>query len=147
KPAMRVPYGFSMHGKEEINAVVKVLEGNTALGALTKEFETKISKMFGKKYGIMVNSGSSANLLAFEILDLPKGSEVITPLLTFATTVAPIVQKGLVPVFVDVDLDTYIVNIDQVEKAITKKTRALMIPSLLGNIPDMERLSKIAKKH
>ena len=95
----------------------------------------------------MVNSGSSANLLAFELLNLPKGSEVITPLLTFATTVAPIVQKGLVPVFVDVDLDTYLINIDQLEQAITKKTKALMIPSLLGNIPNLEKLSKIAKKH
>ncbi len=144
---MRVPYGLSVHGKEEINAVVKVLEGNTALGDNVKQFEEKIAKMFGKKYGCMVNSGSSANLLAFELLDLPKGSEVITPLLTFSTVVAPIVQKGLVPVFVDIDQDTYLINIDQLEKAITKKTRALMVPSLLGNIPNLERLNKIAKKH
>lgn len=144
---MRVPYGFSLHGKEEIAAVVKVLEGNTALGPKTKEFEKKIANMFGKKYGIMVNSGSSANLLAFEILDIPRGSEVITPLLTFATTVAPIIQKGLIPVFIDVDLETYLINIDQLEKAITKKTKVLMIPSLLGNIPNLERLSKIAKKY
>ncbi|MBI1866408.1 MAG: aminotransferase class I/II-fold pyridoxal phosphate-dependent enzyme [Candidatus Staskawiczbacteria bacterium] len=136
-----------MHGKEEINAVIRVLKGNTALGNHTKEFEEKISKMFGKKYGIMVNSGSSANLLAFELLNLPKGSEVITPLLTFATTVAPILQKGLMPVFVDVDPDTYLANIDQVKKAITEKTRAIMIPSLLGNIPNLEHLSKIAKKY
>src|ERR1039458_1478729 len=107
---MRVPYGLSLHGKEEINAVVKVLKGNTALGDRTKEFEAKVAKLFGKKYGIMVNSGSSANLLAFELLNLSRGSEVITPLLTFSTTVSPIVQKGLVPVFVDVDLDTYLIN-------------------------------------
>ncbi len=144
---MRVPYGFSVHGKEEIDAVTEVLKGNTALGDRTKEFENKIAKMFGKKYGIMVNSGSSANLLAFELLNLPKGSEVITPLLTFATTVAPIVQKGLIPVFCDIDPQTYLINLDQLEKAITKKTRALMVPSLLGNIPDLERLQKIAKKH
>ena len=145
--AMRVPYGLSVHGKEEIEAVVKVLEGNTALGDRVKEFEAKIAKMFGKKYGVMVNSGSSANLLAFEILNLPKGSEVITPVLTFSTTVAPIVQKGLVPVFVDIEPQTYIVNIDQVEKAITKKTKALMIPSLMGNIPNLKKLQAIAKKH
>ena len=96
---LRVPYGFSVHGKEEIAAVVKVLKGNTALGKNTKEFESKVAKLFGKKYGIMVNSGSAANLLAFELLNLPRGSEVITPLLTFSTTVAPIIQKGLVPVF------------------------------------------------
>ena len=144
---LRVPYGFSVHGKEEIAAVVKVLKGNTALGKNTKEFESKVAKLFGKKYGIMVNSGSAANLLAFELLNLPRGSEVITPLLTFSTTVAPIIQKGLVPVFCDVDPETLQININQLEKAITKKTRALMVPSLMGNIPDLPRLQKIAKKH
>ena len=144
---IRVPYGFSVHGQEEIDAVVEILKGNTALGDKTTEFEEKIAKMFGKSYGVMVNSGSSANLLAFELLNLPKGSEVITPALTFATVVAPIVQKGLVPVFVDVDPTTYIVNIEQIKKAITKKTKALMIPSLIGNIPDLSALADIAKKH
>ncbi len=75
KSKIRVPYGFSVHGEEEINAVVKVLKGNTALGDYTKEFESQIAKMFGKKYGVMVNSGSSANLLAFELLNLPKGRQ------------------------------------------------------------------------
>lgn len=144
---MRVPYGFSVHGQEEIDAVVTVLKGNTALGDKTKEFEEKIAALFGKKYGVMVNSGSSANLLAFELLNLPKGSEVITPILTFATTVAPIVQKGLVPVFVDVDPATYIINMDQVEAAINEKTKALMIPHLMGNIPNMEKLAELAEKH
>ncbi len=145
--SMRVPYGYSVHGREEINAVVKVLKGNTAIGDRTKEFESRVAKMFGKKYGVMVNSGSSANLLAFEILNLAKGSEVITPLLTFATTVAPIIQKGLVPVFVDIEPNTYIVDINQVEKAISKKTKVLMIPSLMGNIPNLKRLQAIAKKY
>ncbi len=144
---LRVPYGFSVHGKEEINAVVGVLKKNTALGDYTKRFENKIAKLFGKKYGVMVNSGSSANLLALEILNLPKGSEVITPILTFATTVAPIIQKGLVPVFVDVDKNTFLANMDQVEKAITKKTKALMIPSLMGNIPNMKKLAELAEKY
>ena len=144
---MRVPYGLSVHGQEEIDAVVAVLKGNTALGDKVKELEDRVAKMFGKKYGVMVNSGSSANLLAFELLNLPKGSEVITPILTFSTTVAPIVQKGLVPVFVDIEPQTYIVDIAQVEKAINKKTKALMIPSLMGNIPNLKRLQAIAKKH
>lgn len=144
---LRVPYGFSVHGQEEIDAVVEVLKGNTAIGSKTIEFEERVAKMFGKKYGVMVNSGSSGNLLAFELLNLPKGSEVITPALTFATVVAPIVQKGLVPVFVDVDPTTYLVNLDQVKQAITKKTKALMIPSLMGNIPNMKALHDLAKKH
>ena len=147
KKIMRVPYALSVHGREEIDAVVRVLKSNTALGEKTKEFEKKIATLFGKKYGCMVNSGSSANLLAFELLNLPKGSEVITPLLTFSTVVAPLIQKGLVPVFCDVDLRTFQINVDQLEKAITKKTRALMIPSLIGNIPDLPRIAKIAKKH
>lgn len=145
--SIRVPYGLSVHGKEEIAAVVKVLEGNTALGDKTLEFEKKIARLFGKKSGVMVNSGSSANLLAFELLNLPRGSEVITPLLTFATTVTPLVQKGLAPVFIDVVRDTYLIDIDQIEKNITKKTRALMIPLFMGNIPDMKRLQSIARKH
>ncbi|MDD5110208.1 MAG: aminotransferase class I/II-fold pyridoxal phosphate-dependent enzyme [Patescibacteria group bacterium] len=144
---MRVPYGLSLHGQEEIDAVVKVLRGNTALGDKAEEFEHKIARLFGKKFGLMVNSGSSANLLALELLNLPRGSEVITPLLTFATTVAPIVQKGLTPVFVDVGLGTYVAKIDQIKRAITKKTRALMIPSLLGNVPNLRELAAVARKH
>lgn len=147
KTTIRVPYGLSVHGKEEIDAVVKVLEGNTALGDKTIEFERKIAKLFGKKYGVMVNSGSSANLLALELLNLPAGSEVITPLLTFATTVAPMVQKGLVPVFIDVEPDTFLIDISQIEKNISKRTRVLMIPSLLGNVPNMKRLERIARRH
>lgn len=144
---MKVPYAQSVHGEEEINAVVEVLKGNTALGPKADLFEKKISEIFGKKYGIMVNSGSSANLLAFEIMDLKPGDEVVTPLLTFGTVVAPILQKGLVPVFIDVEQDTYIVNPEAVEKAISSKTKALMIPSLLGNIPNLEALREIADKY
>jgi CDP-4-dehydro-6-deoxyglucose reductase, E1 len=148
KSKIRVPYALSVHDSEEVKAVSRVVsEHRTSLGRETKQFESKVAKLFGKKYGVMVNSGSSANLLAIELLNLPKGSEIITPLLTFATTVAPIVQMGLTPVFVDVERGTYLANLDQVESAITKKTRALKIPSLIGNVPDMERLRKIAKKH
>src|SRR3990167_8015231 len=111
-PSIRVPYGLSVHGQAEIGAVVSVLKGNTALGARTIAFEKKIAQRFGKRFGVMVNSGSSANLLALELLQLPPGSEVITPLLTFATTVAPIIQKGLVPVFVDVEPGTYLADLD-----------------------------------
>lgn len=147
KQNIRVPYALSVHGEEEIRAVVGVLRGNTALGPKAKEFEQRIAKLFGKKYGVFVNSGSSANLLAMELLQFPKGSEIITPLLTFATTIAPIIQKGYIPVFADVEEGTYNININQIERLITKKTKALMIPSLIGNISDMARLRAIAKKH
>lgn len=145
--AMRVPYAQSVHGEEEIDAVVKVLRTNTALSGNTTAFEAAIAALFGKKHGIMVNSGSSANLLALEVCNIEPGMEVITPLLTFGTVVAPILQKGLVPTFVDVDEATYVVNPADVERAITAKTRALLIPSLLGNIPNLEELHKIAVEH
>jgi CDP-6-deoxy-D-xylo-4-hexulose-3-dehydrase len=146
---LRVPYALTVYGNPEIQAVNKVLSNPTKIvpGDAVKEFERKIAHLFGKKYGVMVNSGSSANLIALEALNLPKGSEVITPALTFATTVAPICQKGLVPVFVDVKEGRYVIDIDQIESLITKKTRALMIPSLIGDVPDLIRLQKIAKKH
>lgn len=148
KKALRIPYGLSVYDNSEIEAVVKVLtEHRSNMGIETQTFEKKVAALYDKKFGIMVNSGSSANFIAVELLSLPKGSEVITPVLTFSTTVAPLIQHNLKPVFVDVTPGTYIIDIDQIEKKITKNTKALMIPLLLGNIPDMPRLAKIAAKH
>jgi len=142
---LRVPYGLAVHDHEEENAVLEVIKNHkTIMGEKVSKFENKIATLFGKQFGIMVNSGSSANLLTFEILDIPENAEIITPILTFPTTLSPIIKKGLVPVFVDVEPETYVVNIDQVEQSITDKTKALMIPSLLGNVPDLKRLRKIA---
>ena len=142
---LRGPYGLAVHDHEEENAVLEVIKNhNTIMGEKVKKFENRISELFGKQFGTMVNSGSSANLLTFEVLDIPENAEIITPILTFATTLSPIIKKGLTPVFVDVEPETYIVNIDQVEQSITNKTKALMIPSLLGNVPDLKRLRKIA---
>lgn len=145
----RVSYAQAVYGKQEIAAVVKVLGNPSRIvpGYAVREFEKRIADVFGKKYGVMVNSGSSANELALEVLHLPKGAEVITPILTFATTLAPLVRRGLIPVFVDVEPGTYVVDIRQVERAVTPKTKALMIPSLIGNVPAMDKLRKIAKRH
>ena len=98
-----MPYGLSvlMESRKYI-AVTNVLKKSTQMGRNVYEFEKKISKLFNKKYGLMVNSGSSALMLAMEVLNLPSGSEVITPSLTFSTTVSYIVRNGLIPVFVDV---------------------------------------------
>ena len=102
-----------------------------------------LKKMFqnssDKKYGLMVNSGSSALMLAMEVLDLPPGSEVITPALTFSTTVAYIVRNKLIPVFVDVEEGTYCLNINQVKEKISKKTKAIVAPHLMGNIVDWQK--------
>jgi CDP-6-deoxy-D-xylo-4-hexulose-3-dehydrase len=116
-------------------------------GPLVKEFETKVAKVFGKKYGVMVNSGSSANLIALASLDLPKGGEVITPALTFATTVAPIYQCGLIPHFIDVEYAEFIPNVEAITDAINSKTVAIMIPNLLGNVCEWKEIHKIAKKN
>ena len=146
--ALRVPYGMAVHDEQEENAVLEIIRNHkTIMGEKVKQFEQEIATLFSKDQGIMVNSGSSANLLTFEVLDIPENSEVITPILTFATTLSPIIKKGLIPVFVDVEPETYVVNIDQIEESITSKTKALMIPSLLGNVPDLKRLRKIADEN
>jgi CDP-6-deoxy-D-xylo-4-hexulose-3-dehydrase len=95
----------------------------------------------------MVNSGSSALYLAAELMDLPAGSEVLTPALTFSTTVAPIVKKGWIPSFVDVEEGTYNTDASKVEEMITPNTKAMIIPNLIGNLPDWAQLRAIADKH
>ena len=142
-----VPYGCTVHGEDEIAAVVACLRTSTQMGKNVREMEAKVSSLYDKKYGIMVNSGSSANYLAIELLNLPKGSEVITTVLTFSTTVAPIIKGGLIPVFIDVEEGTYNIDIDQVESMITPNTKAMMIPNLLGNLPDWQRLKELADKY
>ena len=142
-----VPYGCTVHGEEEIAAVTEVLRTSTQMGKNVREMEERVAKLFDKKYGIMVNSGSSALYLAVEILNLPKGAEIITPALTFATTVAPQIKNGLIPVLVDVEPGTYCIDADKVEELITDKTAAMIIPNLIGNLPDWDKLSAIAKKY
>lgn len=144
---IHVPYGRTVHGEEEIAAVVEVLRTSTQMGKNVRAMEEGIAALFDKKYGIMLNSGSSANYLGVEVLDLPAGSEVITPTLTFSTTVAPQVKNNLIPAFVDVEPGTYNIDVDQVEAMITEKTKLLMIPNLLGNLPDWKKLRDIAKRH
>jgi CDP-4-dehydro-6-deoxyglucose reductase, E1 len=147
KKMLRVPYALSVSGEEEIEAVTQVLRTSTLPGPAVKEFEAKIAGLFGKNRGVMLNSGSSALLLGIAAMELPEGSEVITPALTFSTTVASQVQNKLVPAFVDVDPATLNIVIDQVEEMITPKTRAMVIPNLMGNIPDWDALRAIADKY
>ena len=146
----KIYYGKAVYNHKEINAVIKVLKNSSLTlidGKKVKLLERTVSKIFGKKYGLMVNSGSSANLLALSSFSFKKGSEVITPNLTFSTTVAPIYQLGLVPHFVGVEKNKFVANPTHIEKCINKKTVALMIPNLLGNIADWKKINKIAKKY
>ena len=112
------------------------------MGAKVKRFEEMWAEYIGVKYAVMTNSGSSANLLALSCLGLEPGDEVITPALTWATTVFPVAQVGAVPVLVDVDLDTYNISVEAVERAITPQTKAIMPVHLLGNPCDIGGLWK-----
>ena len=146
----KILYGKAVYDKKEINAVVNVLKNESLTlidGKNVKKLEKKITKIFGKKYGLMVNSGSSANLLALSSCNFKKGSEIITPTLTFSTTVAPIYQLGLIPSFIGVIDNMYVADTDQIEERINHKTVALMIPNLLGNIANWKKINSIAKKY
>jgi CDP-6-deoxy-D-xylo-4-hexulose-3-dehydrase len=146
----KIYYGRAVYNHKEINAVMNVLKNSSLTltdGAKVKELERTVAKIFRKKYGLMVNSGSSANLLALSSFNFKKGSEIITPNLTFSTTVAPIYQIGLIPYFIGVEEDKFIADPAQIEKCINKKTVAIMIPNLLGNIADWKEIHRIAKKN
>lgn len=142
-----VRYGGAMLDDKEIEAVVDVMKTGMSVGEQVQTFESRCAKLLGKEYGVMVNSGSSALLLAVRLLDLPPGSEIITPTLTFGTDISSIVLNGHVPVLVDVEADTYQIDIDKIERNITPLTRAMLIPNLVGGMPDWDRLRAIADKH
>jgi CDP-6-deoxy-D-xylo-4-hexulose-3-dehydrase len=147
KKVWYAPNKLEAYGEEEIKAVEQCLRDGwlAGFGPRSIEFEEKIAKEFGKKFGVFVNSGSSACLLAVAALDLPKGSKIITPACTFSTTLAPIIQLGYKPVFVDVGLNDYVADIEQVVNAITEEVKAIMLPNLIGNKPNWKLLRQILK--
>jgi CDP-6-deoxy-D-xylo-4-hexulose-3-dehydrase len=147
---MRVYYAEANYGKDEIDAVIKVLkEDRLAImdGKQVHELEKKVASIFRKDYGLMTNSGSSANLLGVQGLQLPKQSKVITPALTFSTTVAPLVQSDLVPLFVDVELDTLQINTEVLKEVPLEDVSAICVPNLIGNIANWEEIYSFAKKN
>ncbi len=141
--------------KEMVNLVDSSLDFWLTAGRYANEFEKKFSAFLGIKYCMLVNSGSSANLLAISALTSPllkdkrlkPGDEVITTACGFPTTLNPILQNNLVPVFVDIELGTYNIDPSKIEKAISKKTKAIFVAHTLGNPVDISRIAKIAKKH
>jgi CDP-6-deoxy-D-xylo-4-hexulose-3-dehydrase len=142
KKVWYAPNKFESYGEEEIKAVEACLRDGwlAGFGPRSIKFEEKIAKRFGKKYGVFVNSGSSACLLALAALNLPKGCKIITPACTFSTTLAPIIQLGFKPVFVDVGLNTYVPTIADIIAIIDNEVKAIMIPNLIGNKPDWKLL-------
>ena len=151
----KISLGYPSYGWEEVyEALESMLEMKTTMGKSVKEFEKLFAKYIGVKYALMVNSGSSANLLALSILSNPilkdkrikENDEIITPAITWSTTVFPIINIHAKPVFVDVDLGSYNIDTKKIEKAITKKTKAILPVHLLGNPCKMNEIKTISKK-
>jgi CDP-6-deoxy-D-xylo-4-hexulose-3-dehydrase len=152
-----VRYSGSVYDQEEIKSMFNaILDGWFGVGKYVLNFENEFAKLIGVKKAIMTNSGSSANLLAMATFFSPllesekklkAGDEVITVALTFPTTLNPVLQYNLVPVFIDIDLGTYNINPELIERAVSDKTRAILIPHTLGNPSDMEYIMDIAKEY
>src|SRR4029077_20317327 len=126
----RIDYAGSVHDEREIEAVVAVLRGGPQalrIGKQVRAFEEGVAALFGKRRGVMCNSGSSALYLAVDLLGLQPGDEVITSAVTFSTDVAALVRAGLVPVFDDVEPDTYNVDVEGIEPMIGRRTRAVLV--------------------
>ena len=143
----RIDYAGSVHDNAEIEAVVAVLRGGAQalrIGKNVRHFEEQVAALFGKRRGIMCNSGSSALYLAVEMLGLQHGDEVITSAVTFSTDIAPLVKAGLVPVFVDVEPDTFNIDVSAIERMISDRTKAILVPNLIGNVPDWDVIRRIA---
>lgn len=143
----KIYYAEASYDNKEINSVLNVLKNqrlNLMAGPQTNTLEKKVSKIFKMKYGLMTNSGSSSNLLGIKSLNIQEGGEVITPALTFSTTVSPLVHSKLIPVFIDINYETLQIDISKIYKAINKNTKAIMVPNLIGNVADWFQLRKIA---
>jgi len=137
KKVWYAPNKFESYGEEEIKAVEECLRDGwlAGFGKRSVEFEKRVAKLFGKQHGLFVNSGSSAIIVGLCALDLPKGSEIVTPSCSFSTTLAPIIQLGFNPVFCDVELTSYVPSVEQLRKVVTPNTKCILIPNLIGNVP------------
>ncbi|HEY4504744.1 MAG TPA: DegT/DnrJ/EryC1/StrS family aminotransferase [Candidatus Paceibacterota bacterium] len=137
--------------KEVLRALETLLDMRISQGPMVREFEKLFAEYIGVKYAVAVNSGSSANLLALATLieagDVALGSEVIVPAATFSTVASPIIQLGLIPVYVDVDQYSWNIDPREIEKALSSKTRVIMPVHSMGNPADMPAIMKIAKKN
>ena len=152
---MRVPLSVPSYGWEEVAEVLdSLLSTHVTMGEKVMQFERMFAEYLGVRYAIMVNSGSSANLIAFSILTNPvinrqimSGDEVIVPAVTWSTSVFPIAQVGAKPVLVDVTLDDYNIDVDLLEDALSERTRAIMPVHLLGNPCQMDKIMEIASRN
>jgi CDP-4-dehydro-6-deoxyglucose reductase, E1 len=148
--ARRIPYAGSVHDEREIEAVTEVLRGGSQalrIGKNVRAFEQGIAELFGKRRGVMCNSGSSALYLAVELLGLTPGDEVVTSAVTFSTDIAPLVRAGAGVAVVDVEPDTYNIDIERFEEMVGPRTKAVLLPNLIGNAPDWDAVRTVADRH
>jgi len=146
----KVYYAEANYSDEEIDAVIEVLKNNRLAlmcGKNVQKLEKKVANIFNKEFGLMTNSGSSANLIGVQALNLEKGSKVITPSLTFSTTVSPIVQSGLVPFFIDVEKETMQINTSLLKQLPLEGVSAICVPNLIGNVANWEEIYHSAKEN
>jgi len=146
----KVFYAEADYSQDEIDAVIDVLKNNRLSlmgGEKVKILEQEVSNIFNKDFGLMVNSGSSANLIAFLSLNLKKGTKVITPSLTFSTTIAPIVQSNLIPYFVDVEEETLQINTSRLKEMDLDNVSAICVPNLIGNVANWNNIYQFAKEN
>jgi CDP-6-deoxy-D-xylo-4-hexulose-3-dehydrase len=146
----RILYATAAYDEAEIDAVLGVLRGGPnalRIGKNVREMEERVAELFGKRNGVLVSSGSAALFLAIDLLNLQPGDEVITSPLTFSTDLSPLIRADAVPVFVDIEPDTFQIDVDRIEAEITPRTKALLVPNLAGNAPDWDRLRDIADAH
>lgn len=147
--------GKVLDEEDLLNGVDAVLDGWLTTGRYAAEFERKLAQYMGSRYSLLVNSGSSANLVAFYTLTSPKlgdralmpGDEIITVAAGFPTTINPMIQYGCIPVFVDIEIPTYNIKVSDIEAAISPKTKAIMIAHTLGNPFNLELIMEISKKY
>ena len=151
-----IPASGKLLGYEELEAMVDAsLDMWLTAGRFNDEFEKEFAKYLGVKYALSTNSGSSANLLALSALTshklgdrrLKKGDEVISVAAGFPTTINPIIQHGLIPVFVDCEIGTYNIDADKIEEAISNKTKAIFLAHTLGNSYDLDKVKSICEKY
>ena len=146
----KVFYAEANYSDEEIDAVIKVLrENRLALmcGENVRALEEQVARLFNKKFGLMTNSGSSANLIAVQSLNLKKGTKVLTPALTFSTTISPLVQSELIPLFIDVERETMQIDINKLKQAPLENVSAICVPNLIGNVANWEEISDFAENN
>lgn len=151
----KFPLGQNVHDANDILVMIKtLLTEKFTMGKQVELFEKKFAEFVGAKYAVMVNSGSSANLLAFSALSnykyenkLNVGDEVLIPAVCWSTSVFPIIQCNLTPIFVDADPTTLNIDLEDLEKKITEKTKAIMLVHVLGNCTNMQKLMEIVNRH